>query len=555
MKHIAPSKSRITMLGDYLVSVSKSIAMTNVTDGTAAARGPARSRFVILLMLNDVLHADKYHQRIVEKRGIFAQESISFITQLVELAASCIPSAKSPDEKRLKALLNYWSLNRLVDPQDIKTLQDRAEEAFIVAQGGQPTRRRHYLLPEYHGDRNAPWHELPASYMLDPLIRRPDQPIDPSRIKIIKYDGKRASDRVCGLLDEFFENVDLRYTPTGDNQSGETNKHTLSLDPMGFLVKRDKETGKETVASTSYGWSTKFCRDMQQEGVPETIRVAREQAKKEEEYEAGRDQTFKRRDDRRYSPSPRRRRRSSTATSHTRERRVRDQRQGSRSSIDSRDSRSRSRHLSRSPRRSASRPDQQDTKAKGDSRRYEDRNRDQQPPPRPYGRDISSPGTGWIDPGMSQRNTAGSLGNKQFQITPQHPGQMAAHGQQLPLVPPPPFPGQFPMQAFPPPPFQPGGFPGGVPPPPPPNFSGPYPPPPPPAIAAMPNNPYAWNNNQGGNGYGDNVGYNNNNQNYNQTQGNVQGGRANFRGNFQGGGNNRGGYNGSQQGQRSGRWH
>ncbi|KAJ4373473.1 hypothetical protein N0V86_007613 [Didymella sp. IMI 355093] len=93
----------------------------------------------------------------------------------------------------------------------------------------------------------------------------------------------------------------------------------------------------------------------------------------------------------------------------------------------------------------------------------------------------------------------------------------------------------------------PGGFPGGVPPPPPPNFSGPFPPPPP-NIAAMPNNPYNFNNQWGNFQQGPNLGLNQQqnsgfnqqpnpggfqNQGYNQNQmqgqGGLPGGRASKR--------------------------
>ncbi|KAH7079501.1 hypothetical protein FB567DRAFT_449438, partial [Paraphoma chrysanthemicola] len=281
VKHIAASRTRITSLGDYLVSISKSIIVDRSENATM--RKAARSRFAPLLIVNDVLHTDKYHQRSTAKSGIFTKESGSFIAELVELASACIVEKGSQAEAKLRAMLNYWAVNLLVSTDDLKGARERADDAILIAQGGTPVRKRNYLLPEYHGDRNAPWYDLPAAYMLDQMITKPNRPIDPRRIKVAKLDKKPVSSHVRKLLDNYFENIDLKYVPTGDNPTGETRKYRLWLDPMGQLVKQDKESGETNTVCNGYGWSTKLCQDMQKDGVPETIRIAREEAQREEE--------------------------------------------------------------------------------------------------------------------------------------------------------------------------------------------------------------------------------------------------------------------------------
>ncbi|KAH7396166.1 hypothetical protein BKA66DRAFT_454588 [Pyrenochaeta sp. MPI-SDFR-AT-0127] len=583
VKHVAPSKARSPVLGDYLVAVSRSIAVDQQTAATAAAKKKAaRNRFDLLLIASDILHTDKYHRRSNAKQGIFSKESASSIAELVELAASCAFEKDSQPEKRLRAILNYWAVNQLVSPEDIKSLRERAEEGLLLAQGGTPVRKRNYLLPEYHGDRTAPWHDLPASYMLEQMIRYPKRPIDPSRIKIAKLDKKPVSPHIRKLLDNFFENIDLKYVPTGDNPTGETKKYKLSLDPMGQLVKQDKETGTTTTAYNGYGWSMKFCQDMQKHGVPENIKIAREDIERMEDAKEVRETQQKRHRERRYSPSPRRHRQSSSESDYKQERgrhsrsrsRSRSQsrsRRGSSSSYDSRRSRSRSRDRSYNrrhrsprdkPRGSDDRDQKHDDKASGRTR----------PPPRPYGMDSSQAGSQWNGSNASNRNVEGSTGSNQYP-GPVYPPQTLGHGFSHPpqpsfsappfSAPPPPppmsqFPGPFPVGQYPPPhppipppQFQgPGGFPGNMvpPPPPPPNFSGPYHAPPP-NMTAMPQNPYSFGN-QYSNQQVNNFGFGNS-SGYSQSPGS----RGGYGGNAPGGGyNNRGGYSGSQRGQRGGRY-
>lgn len=539
-------------------------------------RKAARSRFAPLLIVNDVLHTDKYHQRSTAKSGIFTKESGSFIAELVELASACIVEKGSQVEAKLRAILNYWAVNLLVSPDDLKAARERADDAILIAQGGTPVRKRNYLLPEYHGDRNAPWYDLPAAYMLDQMITKPNRPIDPRRIKVAKLDKKPVSSHVRKLLDNYFENIDLKYVPTGDNPTGETRKYRLWLDPMGQLVKQDKDSGEKNTVCNGYGWSTKLCQDMQKDGVPETIRIAREEAQREEEMVMARPPPQQRgKSTRQGSRSPRspRRRGSPSTESEYGQHRSRHGRShsrlSSRSSYDSRDSRSHERTRSGSRRRRNS-PVRNRRGSEDRGRRYDERDRDQaRQPPQARGRDTSAPNAQWSAPNAPP-HPAGMPGNSQYPPPPPPPhGQGYSQPQfNAPPFPPPPMPNQFPgtFPPPPPPPFQPGAFPGGIPPPPPPNFSGPFPPPPP-NMPAMGSNPYNFGGNQSGNnGYGNNFGRGQNQGNFHggqpqgnyqggQNQGGYQGGRGGYRGGQQGGGyNGRGGYGGQQRGPRGGRW-
>lgn len=555
------------MLGDYLVSVSKSIVVDQ--HGSATAKKATRNRFDLLLIVNDVLHTDTYHQASSAKPGVFSKECASFTTELIEQAASCIPEKDLEVEKKLKALLNYWAVNDLVSAADLKACQYRVEEGLVVARGGTPARKRNYLLPEYHGDRTAPWYELPASYMLEQMIKDPKRAIDPSRIRIARLDKKPVSTHVRKLLDNYFENIDLKYLPTGDNPTGETKKYKLWLDPLGQTVKQNKETGITETACNGYGWSVKFCQDMQKHGVPQNIKLAREDAERMDKVQDVHP-TQQHRDDRHLAESPRRRRRSSSQS----ERQARSpRRRGSASSYDSRQSpsrsRSRNRNFSRrhgSPKTWRRESDDRGQYVEGGTTKHP------RPPPRPYERETSQSGQQWNGSTGSFGNHSGGLGGGHVAPPPPQPyGQGYPHTSQPPYnaLPsgPPPFPphvpppgqfsGQYPMPPFIPPPPPPqfqgtGGF-AGVPPPPPPNFSGPYPPPPP-NMTAMPHVSQGYNGHYGSpqsNSFAPN-----NNPPYGQNQGGFQGGRGGYGANGRGSGfnNNRGSYSGPQRGQRGSRY-
>lgn len=128
-----------------------------------------RNRLDLLLVVNDALHTDKYHPNSITTTGLIGVELTSHIVQLVELAASCALEKESLVEKKLKAMINYWAVNSLISDEAFNVLKEQADESLMQAQGGAPIRKRNYLLPDYHGDRYAPWYELPASYMLDQL--------------------------------------------------------------------------------------------------------------------------------------------------------------------------------------------------------------------------------------------------------------------------------------------------------------------------------------------------------------------------------------------------
>ena len=491
-----------------------------------------------------------------------------FVTELIEQAAACITEKDSQAEKKLRALVNYWAVNQLLSVKALSVCQTSVDEALLLAQAGPPNRRRDYLLPEYHGDRGAHWTDLPASYMLDPMIKHRERPIYSEEIKIRKLDERPVTEYVRNLLDNFFENIDLKYVPTGDNPTGETEWYKLSLDPMGQIVKQDKETGDKTTVANGYGWSMKLCEDMQENSMPENIRIAREGFERMRREDLERLRAVR---DTRPRPQERgdneRRPSSSAESDHRRSRKARTH---SSSYSRSRSPGYRNRDSSSSFDRSRSR---NGTQGRGKispkpTRRTGSEDRGQ----RYDTNQPTQPGQQWNVPTGPSGNARGSAGNIPYSnspmpvqnyVQPQIYGQAYSQPPQVPFNAPPfapqmPLPGQFhgtvpmsmlPFVVPPPPPPQVQGPGGSIPPPPPPppNWN----PAQPPNINAVPNGPH-YGGQYGGQYGGNNLGFGNNAQ-YGQNQGGAGGfgGQQGQRGGYVGQQGQRGG-NGGQQGQQGG---
>jgi hypothetical protein len=316
VQYIAPSSSRLHVLGKYLVAMSRSI----VLDPNVKVAKATRNRLDLLLVVNDVLHADRFHGRKSEEDAAHVRVAVELrphIETLVELAAVAVGGNKSTHEIKLKAIINFWAASQCISADAFASICERFAIGLAVARGGTPIRKRTYALPEQFGDRNAPWHELPASYMVDHLVERPDQPINTNSIRASRLGQRQPSERVRGLLEEYFENIDLVYKPTGDNPTGGTKKYKLWLDSMGQLVKQNKVTGETKTVCNGYGWSVKFCQDMQDDGLPGRVAEKRENFRENIRLieERRRQDALRKRSSPSFSPSPPRRRRYSSSVS------------------------------------------------------------------------------------------------------------------------------------------------------------------------------------------------------------------------------------------------
>ncbi|PVI04383.1 hypothetical protein DM02DRAFT_692871 [Periconia macrospinosa] len=292
--HVAPSETRIKTLGEYLVGLSKSI----IVDPKAEA---GKNRIDVLTVVTDVLAAIKDHAPTGATLQSLAKVLKPHVEELIELATL---SATTKDaEKKVTLTINSWAKGQLISPTDYKEYCALAKEGVTVARGG--TR---YELPDCFGDEaNLPWYLLPAAYMLQPMIDNPGHPIQTAHMRAVNLKKKHASEKVQKLLRTYFDNIDLKYLPTGDNPTGETEKYKISVDAMGQLVKEEKATGEKITVCNSYGWSPSFCADIRKNKIPEVILDKREESQKrqEEEKKAKQQQRRPSRFDNSYTPQSR----------------------------------------------------------------------------------------------------------------------------------------------------------------------------------------------------------------------------------------------------------
>ncbi|KAF9737356.1 hypothetical protein PMIN01_05135 [Paraphaeosphaeria minitans] len=486
VEYMAPSKPRIALLGEYLVAVSKSV----VVEQPAKSAKAAHSRLAVLLVVNDVLHADKFHRSNGAASGAIAVNLKTYIEKLAELAALAVPGKDPLAENKLKAVFNSLAATACISAADFQSIRKRVDEGVAVAQGATPQSKRTHALPDWSGDRSVPWHELSASHMVEPLLKNPDRPIPTNAMNATRFDQKQTSERTRKLLDNYFENIDLHYVPTADNPTGETPKYKLWLDSMGQLVKQNKETNEVITVCNGYGWSANFCQQMQANSIPDRVTELREGYKEKAAQELH--ESRWRSDVHGHGPDSRspRRRYSYSPDSRSRSRSRTRSRSGS-SSYDKRGHADRPRSSGR--RQPSSRDDGR--KSNGRPSRFEDRG---QPSQDNYNRKRQHDRQSrWNDnqsgfPNRKPSSSAPAAQPRGFnapnayptmsvpqQVFPPHPPPPPHHAAGFAPPPPPPsgqFPG-YPMQGFPPPPPPPQhvhGAGGPPPPPPPPNFHGPF---------------------------------------------------------------------------------
>jgi hypothetical protein len=540
-------------VAELLLSISKAYPIDQDADKVRAAR----KRMATLLVVSAVLYADMSRRENDHDRPSFAAHWKPDIEDLVECAAEATIENDTRHYNGLQMLINCWAMSGCINLQLYQYLRKRFAAGMAVARGGNPLEKRTYRLPNMFGDRQSAWHLQPASYMIRPLIERPEVPINTNSIRPEQPASKEASDDVRAMIDDYFDNIDLAYKPTADNPTGETTKYKLWLDPLGQLVKQDKATREVTTVCNGYGWSPKFCAAMREHGCPRTIveqrnaHLERLTAQREERK-------------RRFGDTP------AVAPSSSRQRNT----PGHSSSDDSRPTSRDSEGSFNRDRRSS-----QDQGRFYDHGTRFDRGRGDPQQPNQYNRGSQHQNQRWnnrVEPQAGRANygaygTDGNGRGNYSQGPPQAPPAFNnAHGFQPPPPPPPPhLQGQYAGQTFPqppPPPFQGGQVPY-PPPPPPPNYDGSYSSPP--NMAGSPGHGYfQGGNNAGcGNQMNNNHPFNNHN-NWGGPGGHPQpqhhrgfdGGQCQnqnqraHNGGYQGRGGNRGGYRGGNRGGNSGQW-
>lgn len=397
--------------------------------------------------------------------------------------------------RQLNVVLDSWTRHRFYSEtflEKLRTIVDSGGQAEVsvsddeVEIAAAPERQKVQVsaMPAVHGDESEMWFRQPAAVMLYEMARSPGRPIDPKRMKPLKFKQGPAPEKLQAVMKAFMDDVNKIGT-SKDMDGG----NVVDIDAMGRLSLKDPETGAVASNESYYGWS----RDL-----VKTITHFRRKIRRREN---GSDQpdltivkrwTIPRSPSPSMSPSPRRGSHSRSSARRTRShsrsrgRQPNYSRSRTRSSSPSRQRRyTRSGSRSRSPSSSRNRSN------------YRSRSRS----PRPYSpsrgrssRDHGHDNSGQGPQGSSRPPYPQQQQQQQQQHQHQGYGRPPAYPNpgipssspprppnwQGPWPPPPPPPGMLPgqMPPFPPnmPPFPPPIAPGQMPPFPPPPFAGGPPP-------------------------------------------------------------------------------
>ncbi|KAK5018154.1 hypothetical protein LTR39_001145 [Cryomyces antarcticus] len=482
--NITPSSGRIKTLGKYLTALSASfVTLDGGRSGAQAQALPKektrskRRGLHILYVVNDLLHATKYHGTAPYAHTSLTSNLQPHLMDLVGSAASCELSNNGKIHQRIAELLDHWERKGYYVQEYCKKMHIAASASRAAPHGSSSTeaggqgaaapsgntaskgKDAPFVMPATHGDRSIPWYDLPAGNMMPHMVPNSPIPINTRIMQPLQFTAGPADEKLVSAVKDLLKEVESIYDSTHQLDEG----IVADIDEMGQPMILDADSGELVPGNGYYGWSRTFCE-----------RMRRRMREGPTGNDGGRGRS--RSGSRSRSSSPRKRRRYSSSISSR-------SRSGTRHrSGDQSRSRSPSMPASgRSYRRNGDTRSRSPSRARSLSR--------SNPPQRPY-RSLRSRS-------KSRSRDRSSPRHISFSNTPVGP----SGGQQLPPGPPvPPMTQTFPHgspPAFPPLPQLPfpnqfgQGFPVmAVPPPPPPNYNGqwpPPPPPPPPSMGSMPN--------------------------------------------------------------------
>lgn len=446
------------MLGKYLVAIAK---LHRSVEGPATPKD-IRLLFGIILVISDVLHAAKFHVKAFEVPvGVLTP----YISELTNLAAQSIIDTDKTSEKKLKAIIQFWRLNEVLNGRDLHEMEQRVRQSLRrVQRATAPEVETSHAPPQTFGERKSTWYGLPATYILRSTFRNSFRPVDTYTIRPTEPNTHQSAEVVDELFNEYLNSSGRSLHSSTNGGSGIAEQYKQWFIKVGELVKANEAEGKETSGIT-FGFSTDIGDEIDGKGVPQGV------IKMRTEYDRGvDDEAFDRGRSNSRPYTPPRSRFSYQSPS------------GRQNSSPHDDERGRYRSRSRSPYgsrndRPGSRESYEDLRDQDRGPRYDDGNRNQYRSSRDYGRDApphlskfsnsdgQSSTSDIPEPNATYGGPYTSTGGPSNNNAPSFPPPF-----------PPQFPGQFPMPPF-PPPFPPGSMPGipPPPPPPPPNFNPQFP--------------------------------------------------------------------------------
>lgn len=224
-----------------------------------------RKRLHLLYLVNDILHHAKY--RINDASICGKLQPI--LMSLFGAAASFRECPKH--HQKIVGLLLLWEENGYYSVDYIDKLREAVKNASELGilpdySSGVGTRdslaktnkSAPFVMPAMHGEPSTPWFDLPAGNLMPHIIPNSTRPINPDRIKPLKFVAGPADEvlilAVKGLLD------DVQKIFGGEADQDE--RVVWDIDELGQPIILDEITGDVVEGEGYYGWSRTFCEKM-----------------------------------------------------------------------------------------------------------------------------------------------------------------------------------------------------------------------------------------------------------------------------------------------------
>lgn len=285
-KYIIPSQNRINPIGRLFVFWSKSIKVVrgDVGEQRTLVEAGVRQRLTLLTILCECLEA-VYDTAELERRDVTAPLLKQYVEDLAELVAS---AAITKDIIK-DAMFVRHLLASIVELHKAEVYSLDETHCFIRKIGNVFRRARGEIpaiptMPRSQKNGSPYFFDLPASTMIDALTKRPESPLTAQSIKVADFNPGPPSHRTLLLLDDLFDDVNFRADRNkariGSGAESDSVKdldyYTAWTNKQSLLYKMPNAKTEVTYRN-EMGWSSKFCIDRSEHGIPSAVVADREQ--------------------------------------------------------------------------------------------------------------------------------------------------------------------------------------------------------------------------------------------------------------------------------------
>ncbi|KAH7135253.1 hypothetical protein B0J11DRAFT_517983 [Dendryphion nanum] len=289
-KNIIPSEGRIKTMGKLLVALSKAIeVLRNEAQKRVIIDAGVRKRLSLLCIVHEVMRPGTPDTPNTAQQSLICFKP--YMEDLAELVASVAIAKDTWFVRVLHCFLGQWHRQNLYTAGELKYLIRRLGNASKRARDEIPPEP---VLPKFLGDKPARFYDLPASTMLRPLIKRPNRPLSSYDIRSTEFSGKQPSDRILQLLDDFFDEIDLRTKPIQAEKDPDTESDATSRvgeNVQYYKAWRNKQCSfsgldlrfveQEATGRNALGWSDQFCEQWKENRLANIIHAERERLEAE----------------------------------------------------------------------------------------------------------------------------------------------------------------------------------------------------------------------------------------------------------------------------------